>query len=118
MRARCDPSDLSWSCSRSLSSLSQVLRIDIKAQTAATMGPDLGEGDDKWKGSVRAADGCIYSPPCKQRQVLKINPATQEVTKIGPDWGDVDRKWEGAALGSDGRIYATPAHANKVRLIP
>ena len=31
-----------------------MLRIDINAQTAATIGPDLGEGSDKWKGFVLA----------------------------------------------------------------
>ena len=72
------------------------------------------KGDDKWDGSVRGADGCIYGVPFCARRVLKFNPADNSTTFIGPDLGDGKCKWSGGTLANNGSIYCNPFHSDKV----
>ena len=51
----------------------------------STLAGERQQGDDKWWGSVAAANGSIYVIPFHARRVEKFNPVDKSITHIGPD---------------------------------
>jgi hypothetical protein len=72
------------------------------------------EGADKWDGSVRGADGCIYGIPFCASRVLKFDPTDHSIKLIGPDLGDENYKWSGGTLAKNGIIYCNPFNSDKI----
>eukprot|EP00928_Gymnodinium_smaydae_P022678 TRINITY_DN18970_c0_g1_i1.p1 TRINITY_DN18970_c0_g1~~TRINITY_DN18970_c0_g1_i1.p1 ORF type:complete len:1300 (-),score=207.88 TRINITY_DN18970_c0_g1_i1:1834-5733(-) len=82
----------------------RVLRLDLRTGTATSLGPDLGDVEQKYWYAVAAPDGRIYCPPMAARRFLRITPASGAVEEIGPDLGDGGGGLGGAAVfAPDGR---------------
>jgi hypothetical protein len=93
----------------------QVLCIDPQTATAKLIGGELGGGDSKWMGGVRAPNGVVYGIPWGAQRLLRIDPETMDVSVVGRELQITHgEKWSGGCLGPDGKIYGFPFTAKKV----
>jgi len=101
--------------------VSRVAKIDPVGETVAYIGPDFGDGAQKWYGGIRSEyNGCIYGIPHNATNVLKMNPWMDEVTTIGEESGlEMGQwKWHGGLSTPDGKtIIAFPNNATSILCI-
>ena len=76
----------------------------------------LHEGVDrypnKYRGTLAAANGCIYGIPYSARRVLKFNPVDNSIINIGPNF-DRGYKWGRGAITGSGVIYCLPCERRR-----
>eukprot|EP00939_MAST-03C_sp_MAST-3C-sp1_P000012 g12.t1 len=101
----------------------RVLRIDPKGCNRVTLvGPNLGEGGNKWHGGVSTSDKtAIFCIPNHACRVLKIDCVHQKVFPVGPTlagkdfgWNNGKYKYLGGVCGYNDAIYFMPGFAEKV----
>ena len=94
---------------------SESIVSQIGDSNSNSNGNELLKGGDKWDGTIRGVDGCMYGVPFKARKVLKLNSTDRSISIIGPDLGNGESKWSGGALClADGCIYCAPFNAEYV----
>mmetsp|Transcript_3803 Transcript_3803/g.6872 ORF Transcript_3803/g.6872 Transcript_3803/m.6872 type:complete len:546 (-) Transcript_3803:11-1648(-) len=77
----------------------------------------FGDGEAKWKGSILASDGRIYSIPFCATEVLCIDDPASETTSTFGKLEEGYGKWDSGVLARDGRIYCVPYNAEAVLCI-
>jgi hypothetical protein len=99
----------------------RVVKFDPLDKSLTEIGPDLGEGVDKWKCGVLANTSSIYCAPYCAESILKIDTIQGTVETLNnvrlPETGD--DLWMSGALARDNHIYYMPCNARRImRLIP
>ena len=53
----------------------RIMKIDLNNNDAMTsVGNDLGDGEDKYSGTVVGIDGCVYGIPYDSELIIKYDP--------------------------------------------
>jgi hypothetical protein len=99
----------------------RVVKFNPIDKSFTEIGPDLGDGEDKWECGVRANNGRIYCAPFGADHILKIDTIQGTVETLDnvelPETGDW--LWQSGALAADNNIYYMPANAHRImRLNP
>lgn len=101
-----------------------VARIRKKSRKlfyAENIGPELGDGGDKWWATV-ACGPYVVSPPYNDSHILRIdtrarilNNEDPIIHRVGPDLGAGQKKWWLAIrVGVHGDVFCPPWCANRV----
>ena len=101
--------------------VSQILKIDPSESTVQMVGDSVLDHTKvisfPWRGTVAAADGCIYGIPYNATSVLKFDPRTQELSTFG-HLDDGEEKYNGGILDRTGNmIFCVPSAASRVLCI-
>jgi hypothetical protein len=101
----------------------RVVKFNPLDKSFTEIGPDLGDGGDKWMCGVRANNGSIYCAPYRSNRILKINTNDGTVETLDnveqPETGIC--LWASGALqlAQDKNIYYMPYDARRImRLNP
>jgi hypothetical protein len=99
----------------------RVVKFNPLDKSLTEIGPDFGEGGEKWLCGVLANTGSIYCAPGDADQILKIDTIRGTVETLDdvelPETGGA--LWESGALATDNHIYYMPANARRImRLNP
>ena len=86
----------------------QVLKIVVGKDEVRPIGMILPEGNYKWGGATRAANGDVVCFPSDTGRALRINcapgvPEDEQVSLIGPSYPGKN-KWQNGFLGRDGAV--------------
>ena len=93
----------------------RVVKFNPKDKSLKEIGPDLGDGADKWYGGVLANNGKIYCAPYMSSEFLKIDIVTGAVTTISINLSERGMwKWASGAKHPDGCIYYMPMGARHI----
>ena len=100
----------------------RVVKFNPLGKLLTEIGPDLGEGKEKWHCGVLANNGRIYCAPFCSNHILKIDPIQGTVETLDnvelPETA-VRCLWASGALATDNCIYYMPNHARRImRLNP
>ena len=96
----------------------QVLKIVVGKDEVRPIGMILPEGNYKWGGATKAANGDVVCFPSDTGRTLRINcapgvPEDEQVSLIGPSYPGKN-KWQNGFLGRDGAVYGLPCDADAV----
>jgi hypothetical protein len=99
----------------------RVVKFNLLDKSFTEIGPDLGDGEGKWKCGVLANTGSIYCAPYCAESFLKIDTIQGTVETLDdvelPETGDC--LWDSGALAADNSIYYMPCSACQImRLNP
>jgi hypothetical protein len=100
----------------------RVVKFNPLDKSMTEIGPDLGEGGDKWSCGVLANNSSIYCAPFSADLILKIDTIRGTVETLDdvelPETGDC--LWASGALAPDNYVYYTmPCNARRImRLNP
>ncbi|GKY95253.1 hypothetical protein MPSEU_000487700 [Mayamaea pseudoterrestris] len=98
----------------------RVLRFHPVTEDCVLIGPDFGDGLQKWYGGISGVDNSIYGIPHNARFVLKIDPSCDEVTVMdNPNcqiFQNNQWKWHGGLRAGD-KIIGFPNNADDVLVI-
>jgi hypothetical protein len=99
----------------------RVVKFNPLDKSLTEIGPDLGEGEAKWKCGVLANNRSIYCAPHRADHILKIDTIRGTVETLDdvelPEIGDC--LWWSGALARDNSIYYMPYNARRImRLNP
>ena len=84
----------------------RIMKLDPNNNDAmSSVGDDLGDGCDKYSGTVVGIDGCVYGIPYRSNRILKYDPIN-DITSFFEEEGEDFRCSGNGALGRDGCIYA------------
>lgn len=99
---------------------SRVLKFHPVTEACLLIGPDFGDGLQKWYGGILGSDQLIYGIPHNERFVLKIDPSTDEVTLMNNSncqpLPNGQWKWHGG-LRAGHKIIGFPNNADDVLII-
>jgi outer membrane protein assembly factor BamB len=99
----------------------RVVKFNPVDKSLTEIGPDLGDGEMKWRCGVRANNGRIYCAPFCCNRILQISTNDGTVKTLDnvelPETGD--GLWASGALATDNFIYYMPYSARRImRLNP
>merc|ERR1712167_338701 len=78
-------------------------------------GPNVGSGQNKYKGGVLLPDGRVLLVPLNANTIGLYDPQDNTFIK-GPNVGSGQNKYEGGVLLPDGRVLLVPLNADTVGL--
>ena len=84
----------------------RIMRLNPENDSLSSVGDDLGDGYDKYKGTVVGIDDCLYGIPNDARRIVKFDPSNPDTPfTVGEDaeWGFMCGN---GVLAGDGDIYA------------
>ena len=95
----------------------RIMKMDPNNNDAMTsVGDDLGDGWEKYSGTVVGIDGCVYGIPFECSRIVKYDPINDTTSFVGEEANrnfNGNFKCSGGALGRDGCIYAL-SHTGRV----
>jgi streptogramin lyase len=94
----------------------RIMRLNPDNDSLSSVGDDLGEGWDKYSGTVVGNDDCLYGIPNHTTHIIKFDPTNSDTTHTVGDEAEFTFECGNGVLAGDGDIYAVNKYGQVLKV--